>query len=61
MNKIKRAINKLDDILASAGNAKVDLNWNKQREHMTMQKAEIESAVEKFIQQREGKPKIQEF
>jgi hypothetical protein len=62
LNKLKRAINKLDDILASSGNA--ESRYELEQAKGTYDDAEsgdIESAVEKFIQQREGKPKIQEF
>ena len=65
LNKIKRAINKLDDILASAGNTESRFELEQAKgTYDDNESGDIESAVEKFIQQREGntgKPKIQEF
>lgn len=62
LNKLKRAINKLDDILASAGNTESRFELEQAKgTYDDNESGDIESAVEKFIQQREGKPKIQEF
>lgn len=61
-NKIKRAINKLDDILASASSTESRFELEQAKgTYDDAESGDIESAVEKFIQQREGKPKIQEF
>lgn len=64
LNALKRCINKLDDILSSAALQNAESRFDLEQakgSYDDNENDDIESAVDKFIQQREGKPKIQEF